>query len=218
MRSKISELNTIEKTEIENLRITSQYPIIKENIILLKQNLLPSQLFCLQYTIKSQKPNTTRQYYVSIVHEFFIREFGHNTSELNEVIENLQNKIKKKYGFENMSRKDIIANLLVDKNIYLLLNQSLMDVENKMKKEVGVKLDWSITNKTAIIEIILRKMKVKFPTYTKISNSLEKLKSFGFLSKIVEDGKTYWTLNNRFFLEFKDKFKDILKLDINSFL
>lgn len=152
---------------VEELRYTSQYPFFKENIDLLKQVLLPVELKCIQVAIKESHPQTTRQFYTSILMETFSKVTASHHPKLSKIPE---------------------YKTLVHKGR-------------------------SFTIRTRLIENVLRhrEIGIKFPSYSKVNNILKRLKSWGFLMTRKED-KTYWLLHPRFSIEFKDKFKDIIKL------
>jgi hypothetical protein len=107
---------------------------------------------------------------------------------------------------------------LLTRNIYTaLLSKTFAESSKNLNRKLPeyklliVPKAPSFTTKTRLMESVLRQSSIPLPSYSKISNVLKRLHSWGFLSTRKDDG-IYWVLNPRFSREFKHMFKGILNL------
>lgn len=192
-----------EKTEI---KITQEHPTIKKNILILKQILLPLEIQCLKYLIMVQQPLPTVAFYNSFIHDICRNKISNKVARKYQ-IDKLPNKVFSKFG---LTSKEVAIGILLDNM------KPLVTKKGDTITPVTPFIDKSGTEKIRIKEIVLRKLKIYFPSYPKILQTLETLEQWNFITRRSESIKKkasfYWILNPRFSLEFQDKFKDILNL------
>ncbi len=179
----------------ENPRVLlfEQHPKAKGDIMLLGTILLPMEMWVLKNFLNKQCPLSPRDLYKGAIIQIYNVNFSR-------------------------SDKEKIRNNPIHKHLFVAYGVHFFIPEIQRKERLFFlksALNKSSTDHIRTIEKLLRKNKVKFPTYSKIVNVLSAFESLGILIKRRSSDKKsdfYWIINPNFYVEFKDKFKEIMDL------
>lgn len=166
----------------EELRIIKEYPDLKQNIEVLNLVLTNLQRWILKQILRVKRPATTRGLFT-------------------RMMMSLYSKLANQYKIEDSE---------------LLINE---DMPQKMVKDLKIIADASIKEKnpsiTYLVENVVKphfkKYNISYPSYNKIEGDLNTLMSWGILSNYKNGIITYWIINPKFYLYFKDHFKKIIE-------
>lgn len=171
--------------EKQIITIENNYVKIIKDVSLMKNLLTPLELYLLKDFIIYESPQTIRDIQLKTLRLIFNAVYYRSPRlEQKDAISLLK---KEGYGIGNLENKhDDIKNILETTNLH-----------DEVKKKTS----------------LLRKHKIKTPSYDLIQSILEDFVKTGILKKRARDrNSVYYLLNPEFVIMFKSKFKEILNL------
>lgn len=180
----------------KNISIEQEHPEINKDITLLKRILLPLEMHVLKTIIKKEKPVSVRTLYVEKLLDTYV-----------DYIEwQIQKATKKDY---QPNLKGVVESHTLPHN-YLELKKIIDDIKFQRQK------DMIHSSQTRTIEQVLRKEKIKFPSYHLVQSACETLLSWNIISKRQEEEKVsknesfFLILNPAFFLKHENELSKLI--------